>query len=105
MSCNINIYLFIAYIISGIELLDKLEKERNDLNRWLESVQTFVDTNTVVPLGDVVELEKLLETSNVSNKVLCFSIDIVSKDPTMLVHSKIQCNNINNTFNWIIGFQ
>ncbi|XP_050354937.1 dystrophin, isoforms A/C/F/G/H isoform X1 [Nymphalis io] len=48
----------------GIELVEKLEREQSELNQWLDGVQTFVDGNSVVSIGDVAELEKLLETSN-----------------------------------------
>ncbi|CAH0731277.1 unnamed protein product, partial [Brenthis ino] len=54
----------ITKLEKGIELVDKLESEQRELSQWLDSVQTFVEKNTSVPLGDVQELEKLLETSN-----------------------------------------
>ncbi|CAK1546843.1 unnamed protein product [Leptosia nina] len=48
----------------GIELLDTLEKESNEVKVWVQQVQQFVDKYTTVPLGDVTALEKILIDSN-----------------------------------------
>lgn len=53
-----------------------------ELNEWLEKVEQFLQASKPVPAGELDQLERLLDTSNVSSSLIqnlvlwriCFSL-------------------------------
>ncbi|XP_028157710.1 dystrophin, isoforms A/C/F/G/H-like [Ostrinia furnacalis] len=54
----------IGKIEKGLNLLNQLEEDRQELSKWLGNVEEFVSENSSIPVGEVEQLEKLLDISN-----------------------------------------
>lgn len=57
--------LFFYYLL-GLNLLNQLEDDTQELKKWLDNLDEFVTENSSIPVGDVEQLDRLLDASNVS---------------------------------------
>ncbi|RVE43477.1 hypothetical protein evm_011875 [Chilo suppressalis] len=54
----------IGKLQTGLSLLKQLKEDTQSVRKWLDSVEKFVSENDVIPVGDVEQLDKLLDASN-----------------------------------------
>ncbi|KAL0868146.1 hypothetical protein ABMA27_007698, partial [Loxostege sticticalis] len=54
----------ISKIEKGLNLLNQLEDDTQELKQWLDNLDEFVTENSSIPVGDVEQLDRLIDASN-----------------------------------------